>query len=75
MELKENHHHLIHQELIHIYKIKVIKINFFYIMVILLDPNSLTDLINKIKPDEIYNFAAQSHVGVSFQITKLYHTS
>ena len=37
-------------------------------MVILLDPNSLTKIIKKIKPDEIYNFAAQSHVGVSFKL-------
>ena len=32
----------------------------------LLDPSSLSNLINKIKPDEIYNLAAQSHVKVSF---------
>ena len=33
----------------------------------LLDPASLTNLINKISPDEIYNLAAQSHVAVSFK--------
>lgn len=33
----------------------------------LLDPSSLTGLINKIQPDEVYNLAAQSHVAVSFQ--------
>jgi len=33
----------------------------------LLDPSSLTNLINKILPDEIYNLAAQSHVAVSFK--------
>ena len=27
---------------------------------------SINSLIQKIKPDEIYNLAAQSHVGVSF---------
>lgn len=32
----------------------------------LLDANSLTNLISLIKPDEIYNLAAQSHVHVSF---------
>tara|TARA_B100001250_G_scaffold169750_1_gene146217 strand:- start:48674 stop:49705 length:1032 start_codon:yes stop_codon:yes gene_type:complete len=32
----------------------------------LLDPSSLSNLINNIKPDEIYNLAAQSHVAVSF---------
>ena len=33
----------------------------------LLDSSSLNNLINKIKPDEVYNLAAQSHVAVSFQ--------
>ena len=34
----------------------------------LTDGLSLKELINKIRPDEIYNLAAQSHVGVSFDI-------
>ena len=29
----------------------------------LLDPSSLSNLINLIKPDEVYNLAAQSHVA------------
>lgn len=33
----------------------------------LLDSSSLTNLINKILPEEIYNLAAQSHVAVSFK--------
>ena len=33
----------------------------------LLDPSSLTNLINNLLPDEIYNLAAQSHVAVSFK--------
>tara|TARA_B100001173_G_C15962879_1_gene536471 strand:- start:261 stop:1292 length:1032 start_codon:yes stop_codon:yes gene_type:complete len=33
----------------------------------LLDSSSLNNLINKVRPDEIYNLAAQSHVAVSFQ--------
>ena len=33
----------------------------------LIDPSSLNNLISKIRPDEIYNLAAQSHVAVSFQ--------
>tara|TARA_B100001996_G_scaffold329738_1_gene277581 strand:- start:32 stop:1063 length:1032 start_codon:yes stop_codon:yes gene_type:complete len=33
----------------------------------LLDSSSLNNLITKIKPDEVYNLAAQSHVAVSFQ--------
>ena len=32
------------------------------------DPLVISDLISKIKPDEIYNLAAQSHVKVSFEI-------
>ena len=32
----------------------------------LTDTSSIYNLINTIKPDEIYNLAAQSHVGVSF---------
>jgi len=33
----------------------------------LLDSSSLTNLISRINPDEVYNLAAQSHVAVSFQ--------
>lgn len=33
----------------------------------LIDSSSLTNLINKVMPDEIYNLAAQSHVAVSFK--------
>ena len=32
----------------------------------LLDPSSLSSIIKKVDPDEIYNLAAQSHVAVSF---------
>jgi len=31
------------------------------------DSSSLTRIIQKVQPDEIYNLAAQSHVGVSFE--------
>jgi GDPmannose 4,6-dehydratase len=31
------------------------------------DSNSLIRVLQKVKPDEIYNLAAQSHVGVSFE--------
>ena len=34
----------------------------------LTETKSLIDIISKIKPNEIYNLAAQSHVGVSFEI-------
>lgn len=32
------------------------------------DPVSISNLITKIKPDEFYNLAAQSHVKISFEI-------
>jgi len=32
------------------------------------DTANLTRVINEIKPDEIYNLAAQSHVGISFHV-------
>ena len=41
------------------------KLNLFYSN--LLDPSSLTNLINSFEPDEVYNLAAQSHVKVSFE--------
>ena len=34
----------------------------------LADYSSVYNLINKLKPDEIYNLAAQSHVSISFDI-------
>jgi GDPmannose 4,6-dehydratase len=35
------------------------------------DSNSIRNLIDKVKPDEIYNLAAQSHVKVSFDMPEL----
>ncbi len=35
------------------------------------DAISITNLITKIKPDEIYNLAAQSHVKISFEIPEI----
>ena len=32
------------------------------------DSISVSSIIKKIKPDEIYNLAAQSHVAVSFEV-------
>ena len=34
----------------------------------LTDTTSISSLIKKIKPDEIYNLAAQSHVAISFEV-------
>jgi len=33
----------------------------------LTDSSSITNIIQKVRPDEIYNLAAQSHVAVSFE--------
>jgi len=52
----------------HIFDSKKFKNKFFLHYGDLTDANSTMNLINKIKPDEIYNFAAQSHVGVSFNL-------
>ena len=37
----------------------------------LTDITSLTSIINTVKPDEIYNLAAQSHVKISFEIPEV----
>ena len=34
----------------------------------LLDPYSLTRIFNEVKPDEIYNLGAMSHVRISFDM-------
>ena len=41
--------------------------NFFLHYGDLTDSNSIYNIINSIKPDEVYNLGAQSHVGVSFE--------
>ena len=52
----------------HIYLNNKFKNKFFLIYGDLTDASSISSIINKVKPDEIYNLAAQSHVGVSFEI-------
>ena len=52
----------------HIYIDPHYKTNFFLHYGDLVDANSSANLISKIKPDEIYNLAAQSHVATSFQL-------
>ena len=44
------------------------KTNFYLHYGDVIDANNVLELINKIKPDEIYNLAAQSHVLTSFAI-------
>ena len=51
----------------HIYIDPHNKTNFFLHYGDLTDSNSIYNIINKIKPSEIYNLGAQSHVGVSFE--------
>ena len=51
-----------------IYKDPHFNTNFFLHYGDLSDFSSIINLIEKIKPDEIYNLAAQSHVKVSFEI-------
>jgi len=36
----------------------------------LTDTNSINSIIKDVLPDEIYNLAAQSHVGISFKMPK-----
>ena len=52
----------------HIYKDLHVRSNFFLHYGDLTDSNSIFNIINKIKPHEIYNLGAQSHVGHSFEI-------
>ncbi len=51
----------------HLYKDPHVAKNFFLHYGDLTDGTSVIRLINEIKPDEIYNLAAQSHVKVSFE--------
>lgn len=42
--------------------------NFFLHYADMTDSSSLSNLVKKIQPDEVYNLAAQSHVGISFEV-------
>ena len=52
----------------HIYENKKFNNRFFIHYGDMVDVESLNNILRKIKPDEIYNLAAQSHVGVSFEL-------
>ena len=65
--VKENRRHLIQLELIIFIKISM-KLQIFLHYGDLGDSNSLVNIISKIRPNEIYNLGAQSHVGHSFEI-------
>ena len=51
-----------------IFNDKKYKKNFFLHYGDLTDTNSINSIIKNILPDEIYNLAAQSHVGISFKM-------
>jgi GDPmannose 4,6-dehydratase len=55
------------QRVDHIYVDPHFKTNFFLHYADLTDSNSIFKIISEIRPDEIYNLGAQSHVGVSFE--------
>ena len=55
------------QRIDHIYVDPHFKTNFFLHYADLTDSNSIFKIISEIRPDEIYNLGAQSHVGVSFE--------
>ncbi len=52
----------------HIYKDFHNSSNFFLHYGDLTDSNSIVNVLSKVRPDEIYNLGAQSHVGHSFEI-------
>jgi len=51
----------------HLIENKKFKNKFFIHYGDLTDSDSIFKIINKVRPDEIYNLGAQSHVGVSFE--------
>ena len=55
------------QRIDHIYVDPHLRTNFFLHYGDLADSNSIFKIINEIRPNEIYNLGAQSHVGVSFE--------
>ena len=56
------------QRIDHIYIDSHFSTNFYLHYGDLTDSNSIFKIVNQIKPNEIYNLGAQSHVGVSFDI-------
>jgi len=55
------------QRIDHIYVDPHLKTDFFLHYGDLSDSNSIFKIINEIRPNEIYNLGAQSHVGMSFE--------
>ena len=65
MVLKEDHHHLIRKNRSYLSR-STWKEIFYYGDVT--DAISVSAIIKKVQPSEIYNLAAQSHVAVSFEV-------
>ena len=55
------------QRIDHIYIDPHFRTNFFLHYGDLTDSNSIFKIISEVRPDEIYNLGAQSHVGISFE--------
>jgi GDPmannose 4,6-dehydratase len=55
------------QRIDHIYVDPHFRTNFFLHYGDLTDSNSIFKIVSEVRPDEIYNLGAQSHVGVSFE--------
>ena len=51
----------------HLYKTPELQKNFILKYLDLTDSSNVNRLLSETKPDEVYNLAAQSHVGVSFE--------
>ena len=56
------------QRIDHLYDDPALKDKFFLHYGDLTDSCNLVNLVTKIKPDEVYNLGAQSHVAVSFEV-------
>ena len=67
MELKEELPFLIRRELMIFTKIPTDGHSLILHYGDMTDSSSLLQVVEKVKPDEIYNLAAQSHVAVSFE--------
>ena len=65
--VKRSVHRLIHKELM-IFMKSLMKRRIFLHYGDITDSLSIYELISKIKPEEIYNLSAQSHVSVSFEL-------
>ena len=56
------------QRVDHIYIDSHFSTNFYLHYGDLTDSNSIFNIVSQVKPNEIYNLGAQSHVGISFDI-------